>query len=366
MPQAFIRFFHVSMLVFITGLLAWSCTEDDPTDQDVDFDRKAMLTHWADNIILPAYQDFESKVDAFHKSVDQLAKSDAAADLKVSQELFEEVYLSFQSAKIYQVGPAANLALRSTINTFPADTQKVLSNIARSDFDFGSASKIDAQGLPALEFMLFGKRQQVLADSLSQRFLQAAADHMHHQVRQVLEAWNSGYREEFINATGTDIGSSLGQMVNALNKDFEVAKNAKIGFPAGKRSMGQPYPYTAEAPYSGLSLKLVIRNIEAIKALYEGEGLKNQATGVSLKDYVYQMQRSNPGETPLDEDISVTLQEAITALENIPQPFTEAVYSNKPAVNAAYDKLVDGVILLKSEMPSTLGVLITYQDNDGD
>jgi len=353
------------LMVFISMLFA-SCQSETAENDTVNFDRKAMLENWADELIMPAYQDFEFRIDTLHKSIDALAQSDSKTQLEQTQQLFEEAYLSFQYAKIYEVGPAANLAFRSTVNTFPADTQKVLANIQTGSYNFGGASMIDAQGFPAMEYLLFAKEIQVLNDSSTQSFLQQAADHIHHQVRQILEAWQNGYRSDFVAATGTDIGSSLGQVVNAINKDYEVVKNAKIGFPAGKRSMGQPYPYTAEAPYSNLSLDLAIANVEAVHQLYLGTGFNSGLDGPSLQEYLVEMQTDNGSREPLDEDIHQTLLQVIRDLEEINGPLTSAVFDDKDAVTDAYNSLVDGVILLKSEMPSVLGVLITYQDNDGD
>jgi hypothetical protein len=43
-----------------------------------------------------------------------------------------------------------------------------------------------------------------------------------------------------------------------------------------------------------------------------------------------------------------------------------AVVNNSSPVNTAYLKIVQALVLLKTDMPSALGILITYQDNDGD
>jgi len=40
--------------------------------------------------------------------------------------------------------------------------------------------------------------------------------------------------------------------------------------------------------------------------------------------------------------------------------------TNPSVVDAAYVELQKQVVLFKTDMPSSLGVLITYQDNDGD
>jgi hypothetical protein len=58
--------------------------------------------------------------------------------------------------------------------------------------------------------------------------------------------------------------------------------------------------------------------------------------------------------------------EIITAMQAVPGPLSQAVVNNAPAVETVYQKIVQGLVLLKTEMPSALGILITYQDADGD
>jgi predicted lipoprotein len=50
----------------------------------------------------------------------------------------------------------------------------------------------------------------------------------------------------------------------------------------------------------------------------------------------------------------------------IPDPLSTQMTSNAPAVDAAYMELVKLLVLLKTDMTSALGVVITYQDGDGD
>ena len=53
-------------------------------------------------------------------------------------------------------------------------------------------------------------------------------------------------------------------------------------------------------------------------------------------------------------------------MEQIPAPLSIAVDQYKTEVDAAYLEIQKNVIMLKTDMPSAMGVLITYQDNDGD
>ena len=45
---------------------------------------------------------------------------------------------------------------------------------------------------------------------------------------------------------------------------------------------------------------------------------------------------------------------------------SENIINNQTQVEAAYAELQKLIVLFKVDMPSRLGVLITYQDNDGD
>ena len=47
-------------------------------------------------------------------------------------------------------------------------------------------------------------------------------------------------------------------------------------------------------------------------------------------------------------------------------PLSSEIMNNKPAVNECYSKMQQLVPYTKVDMTSALGVLITYQDNDGD
>ncbi|HYC83820.1 MAG TPA: imelysin family protein, partial [Chryseosolibacter sp.] len=57
--RAILLFFLVTVLFFFSG-----CgNQGDPSPADNSKDRKEILTHWADNIIVPSYQQFKAKLD---------------------------------------------------------------------------------------------------------------------------------------------------------------------------------------------------------------------------------------------------------------------------------------------------------------
>ena len=70
--------------------------------------------------------------------------------------------------------------------------------------------------------------------------------------------------------------------------------------------------------------------------------------------------------TNLSTVINNKLNEIVLNLNGLNDPLSNEVITNKTAVSNAYTKLQELVPLLKVDMTSALGVLITYQDNDGD
>ncbi len=53
-------------------------------------------------------------------------------------------------------------------------------------------------------------------------------------------------------------------------------------------------------------------------------------------------------------------------MQAIPDPFSATIQVNAGPADAIYAISQQLVVLLKTDMPSALGVLITYGDNDGD
>lgn len=354
-----------SFLTLLICVLAMSaCKEDSSIKDKVNFNRKAMLTHWADHIVLPAFQNFANEVNTLNTLVAAYTQPNGSGTLSALRQQFKQTYLAFEQITCFEMGPSAEVSLRASLNTFPADTAKIASNISSKNYNLSAASQLDARGFPAMDYLLFGHSMDIEHSKGAKAYLQQLMQDMLTLTTTVNQNWQAE-RESFIAASGTDLGSSLGQMVNSLNKDYEGIKNAKVGFPAGKRTLGKPYPYACEAYYSGYSIDLAIANIQAIHNFYKGIYFDASQNGPSLQDYLEALD-AQYGSAPLDQVIDDQFSAALQALRKVPNPFSDAVINHKSEVDSAYLEIQRNVILLKTDLPSALGVLITYQDNDGD
>lgn len=187
-------------------------------------------------------------------------------------------------------------------------------------------------------------------------------DDINYRVKSTNNSWKSSYAGTFSNKIGSDIGSSIGILTNAWNQHYERNyRDGKIGIPLGIRSLGLPLPEKAEAYFSGISTSLAIKNLIEMEALYLGIG-NDGINRSSFDDYLLAIDAQQ-----LDSRIKTQFTAAEEALKRIESgELSEQIKNNPAAVESAYQELQKLILLIKVEMPSRLGILITYQDNDGD
>ena len=86
---------------------------------------------------------------------------------------------------------------------------------------------------------------------------------------------------------------------------------------------------------------------------------------MGLDDYLISLGETEYG-AGLDADIKVQMESSKLALELLEDPLATYVVDQQLEAFEVYTELQALVVLWKVDMMSSLGVLITYQDNDGD
>ncbi|MGK7394885.1 MAG: imelysin family protein [Candidatus Cyclobacteriaceae bacterium M3_2C_046] len=366
----------IFLLFLLAGMLTWQSCDDENGGTSINFDRQQMLINLGGSIILPSYQQLLQSLENLDNSLDQFIDDVNESNLNQVQSDFKNAYLKWQTVSFYDFGPAADELLRTSLNTFPANFIQINNNIQSENYNLDALSNTDAKGFPALDYLLFGlasTNQEILEEYTqsglsSQRiaYLKDILEDMLGRTRAVAEAWSpqqGNYLQEFTDRDGTDVGSSLGMLFNAYVQHLErFTRDAKIGIPLGIRSLGTPIPNNVEALYSGFSLALASQNITALQNLYLGKG---QNDGSGIHDYLEALQ-AEYNNTSLAITINEQFDQANALLDNVNDPLFMAVTGQAQQVEAAYQALQQLVVLLKVDAASALGILITYQDNDGD
>lgn len=365
------------LLLAATVMLAASCRPDEEETPTPEFDRSAMLQNYSNNVILPNYERMSLSLDTLSDLKDAFIASPSQLNLDNLRAGLKNSWINWMYCSSFEFGPAANILLRQTLNTFPADTAQINSNIHSGTYTFGSAANIDAAGFPTLDFLLFGTgtNDSEILDAFTidahaanrQQYLNDVVEYIETNLDVVYTAWTSSggnYVATFKNATGTDVGSSTGLLVNDLNFDYENLKNFRIGIPLGKQTLDIPLPEKVEVLYGKYSSELSRHFIRNIENIYLGRS-RSGNDGQGLDDYLAYINANYNGGS-LNDAIKARLNDVKVALDVIPNDLGDAVVNNSVPVNDAYLKIVQLLVLLKTDMPSALGILITYQDNDGD
>jgi predicted lipoprotein len=351
-------------LLMITVVVFYACSKSggdgENNNPGNDAFKTSMLTNYADNLIVPAYTDFQSKVNALETAVNNFLNAPSAGTLDAVRPVFKDTYLSFERISMPFLGPASSIAANSYINTFPALTAKIEAGIQSGVYDFTVSVVSDSiQGLPALDYLLFstGAVAQFSATDAANRkkYVRDVVARIKLLTQNVLTQWNGGYRAAFIASLKTDVGSSIGLLVNQFALEMDRMKGPRIGWPFGKQSNGIVFANKCEAYYAGFSAALAVENLSSLKNYYTG------GSGSGIDDYLVLLKKDQ-----LNKDVLAQFDVAINALKAIPDPMSVAFTNNAALVEEAYKQVQKLLTLLKTDVASATAVQINYMDNDGD
>jgi uncharacterized protein len=334
------------------------------------FDKQALLINMADNITLPNYASFKVTLDSLTTSYNKFKNSNSLGDFQQTKQWLLEANLKYQKIDLFEFGPAENVIVRMNFNVFPTDTPQIKSNISAGTYNLDAAANLDAKGFPALDFLFYGRNaseasihQLFVVSAARRQYVSDLLTNMHAKISSVISQWST-YRNTFVNSLGTDVGSSIGFLVNQINFTLDHLKNEKMGIPLGKKTLGVPAPDKCEAYYSEKSVQFAYETLLQIEDAYLGRSTAGN-NGIGFDDYLMHLDLKHNNNT-LFNAIENQFTQAKTKLAAIPSPLSTQVVSNASQVDAAYVELVKLLVLLKTDMPSGLGVIITYQDGDGD
>ncbi len=362
------------LVLFLVVGLVFCKKKTNPSDKDdpaATFDKQGMLTNMADNIIIPNYTSFKSSVDSLSVAFSAFNTNNSLAAFQKVKLCYADAYLKYQRISLFEFGPAETNIIRMNLNVFPTDSVQIKSNITSGSYDLASAANFDAKGFPALDYLFYGNNQsensvlQLFTSSANRKqYVSNLINDISSKINAVTASWNGSYRSQFVNSLGTDIGSSIGFLVNQLNYEVDFLKNNKIGIPLGKKTLGVPVPEKCEAYYGGQSVQFALETLSAIESIYLGKSLTG-SDGKGFDDYLDHLDAQYNGGS-LNGAIKNQFSVARTKLTAVQNPLSAQVTANAPVVDAAYTEILKLLVLLKTDMPSSLGVVITYQDGDGD
>ena len=395
MNTKFLKLIYVfTALLIIQSCKKSGCTDPEALNYNIDaqkddnsclyedYDKLSLLTNLADNYIIPSLDAYKSKIVTLNIHVDSFITNPSISNLTLIRTNWEDALLNWQDIGFLDFGPSEYILLRKQTNTFPIDTTELNNSITLADWNLGYVSSYDSKGLQALDYLLFkpGHTDNELItyfqnNENARNYLKALTEDLNQNINYVTNEWIT-YREDFINdfeVTTSNLstnsqGSSISNIINALCLHYEFyVRRGKVGLPLGVfNGFSQlELPELVECYYSGKSTQNLFRSVNSLRKYVTGSSYLNNDNGLGLDDYmdfVNAEQNSQQLSTVIDNQFLTIFEE----LNNINGPLSEEIINNKLHITQTYQELQQLVPYMKVDMTSALGVLITYQDNDGD
>lgn len=363
------------VLLFVPMLLV-NCGSKDGDGMDADrFDRAAMLTNWADNLIIPAFSDFVTQLQTMDDAVAAFSASPSTQNLTDLRTAWLDAYKAWQWVDMYDIGKAEKITLRNYINVYPVASADMVATLLSGSYDLSSVNRQDEQGFPALDYLLHGLAETDEAivafytdgtdGAKYKQYLKDVSARMLSLSQSVLDDWTGGYRDTFVDRSGSSATESVNKLVNDYLFYYEKHLRAgKVGIPAGVFSTN-PLPDRVEALYSGHSKVLFNEALDAAQAFFNGIHFGNTTDGISLDDYLLEVNAVREGED-LAALIDGQFSTSRTAAIGISDDFSTQVGTNNTLMLQAYDALQANVVYMKVDMLQALNINVDYVDGDGD
>lgn len=358
-------------VLLISTILACSSSSDDNSgggNNGDGYNRGALLINFADNIIIPAFQDLEAKLSTLKTNKDTFVATPNQSNLEALRMSWIEAYKVWQFVEMFNIGKAEELQYGFQMNVYPTSVADIESNVASGDYDLAHPNNNDAVGFPAIDYLLYGVDADdaaILAkfsEAKYKTYLSDLVDQMKSLTTTVLTDWTSSYRNTFVNSTDNTATSALNKFTNDYVFYFEKGLRAnKIGIPAGNFS-STTLPEKVEGLYSKVYSKtFALEALEAANHLFNGQSYTSTAKGESFKTYLEFLNRAD-----LVSTINTRLDEAKGKLQGLDDNFYDQVNTDNTKMTQAYDALQKIVVLLKVDMLQAFNISVDYVDADGD
>lgn len=367
-------FLIVSFVAFLT---ACSSTDDSSTKGGDGFNRTALLTHWADNIIIPSVHEYHASTALFASRVMAFHDNPTEGNLVDMQMSWVNAYTAYQKVMLFNIGKAAEINFKEATNTYPTDVAGIEQNIANGGYNLELLSQFSKQGFPAYDYLINGlgsSNAEIVSFYTTnanaagyKAYLKALNVRLLALANAIKTDWDGAYRDTFIASNGTAVSSSTNQMTNLFVKNFEKdIRTGKIGIASGVFSNGTLFPEKVEGFYKkNISKMLLNTAIQSQQDFFNGKAFNGTATGPSLKSYLDDVKAVRNGQN-LSDIINSQFATIYSANATLNDNFSQQINTDNSKMITAYDALQQNVVYFKLDMMQALNITIDYVDGDGD
>lgn len=337
--------------LFVAALLALPCAAH-AIDAAPYLIPSQWMRHLAEDTLAPGYRALRGETEALAESLDKLCTQPGAAAREAAQAQWKKVALSLRRLSPLPYGPALEQRTLRKIDFWPTRTAQIEASINKAPRDLEALRRIgfSAQGLPALEYLLFdSERKPLEQDEAACRYAALIVQQAVALIAAVdgkWADWPSVDEEE----PAEEEARLLADGLNVLIGSTEVLRLKYLDKPANSSS---PQP-DFDAWRSGATGAHIRAYFEGLRA-----GLQGGKSGVGLTAYL-----RGRGLLTLSEQLDERIAQTQRAIDALPEQFRSD--ADKNAARAASRELAKLHALLAEDVAGAIKVSVGFGESDGD
>jgi putative iron-regulated protein len=334
MPRVYLALLTAALI----ALVGCDDAEPDPTD---DFEAGPTLENVASDVITATYTDLRTEADALLAAVEALQATTTEASLDAARARWRAARAPWEQSEGFLFGPVDTEGLDPSLDSWPVNEQDLNAVLASGDAltpAYVAGLEATLGGFHTVEYLLFGTDGAKPASAFTARelaYLVAATTVLRDDAAALETAWlpsGEAFATELVEAgqAGSVYVSQRAAVLELVEGMVTIADevgSGKMGGPFGDQSTLEE-----ESRFSDNSLADFADNIRSVHHVYTGD--LAGATGPGVDALVAER------DAALDARVKVETDAAIAAIEAIPVPFGEAIFSHPTEVQAAIDAVL--------------------------
>lgn len=331
------------------------------------------LTDLADNVILPGYQDLQSKAQTLSEQSDNFCalNSPSNSGLQILQQSWADFNASWQNIQWLKVGPILEESRIFRLELWPDENGSVASDIAlildepEITADLFATKYVGGQGIPALEIFLFGSDSLLSASDKTKRCeaVVAISENLVNISTAINNEWQStgdNYVASLTAGTGdfTNKKDAVEELVTNWLEQVEKVKDEKLLQPLAVNAPG--IPSIAEFTLANEVIASIKVNVDSFSQLYSagnGHGFDD-----ILTDHFDQQ--------AISSDMTAKIAAIITALDALDSSMSYAQLlddeASREKLTAAIQKIRELRDVITADFVQATDINIGFNSNDGD
>jgi putative iron-regulated protein len=329
-------------LLIAVSMSAFACSDDEELD-GANFTDAAIITDYADKVVVPTYTLLATRAMALEAAVSTLAATPNDTNLSAAKTAWVATRVPWEQSEAHLFGPVSANGYDPAMDSWPVNVTDLNAVLASSNAltqAYVSGLPEEQKGFHTLEYLLWGEDSNKPAAALTAReleYMKALAAELTNVTGQLATSWTAGvmgapaYRTVFTGAgTGSTAYPSLGaaaqEILDGMSGICDEVANGKIADPFDAHD-----PQLVESQFSFNSLLDFSDNMRGVLNAYTGDAAAAASTGRGLTDFVVEK------DPALDAQFRAEIQAALDALAAIPAPFRTAITTPAayPMVEAA-------------------------------